>query len=463
MIGPPGAGKTTALLNAGLEFPLSDELGPGAIEGVGGTRLCDWWFTRDAVLIDTAGRYTTQDSNREVDRAGWQAFLDLLRRTRPRQPLNGVIVAIALNDVAGNDAALAEDHARAIRERVDELEARLGVRMPVYALFTKADLLIGFSEFFDDLEREGRAQIWGATFPVEGEADLAGALDPLLQRLSRRMFPRLDREAAAERQALIAGFPGQFASLLAPVQAFAARAFGPDAAGRKPWLRGVYFTSATQEGTPIDRLIGGLSRAFGLDQRRAARMRPEAGRSYFLSGVLRDVVFREAMLLAHRPGTERRRRVIRMAGFAACGIAAVLGAFVLLSARASSLAGDRRRRRTARDPACRGTAARSGRGCRFRAARAISGRDTPDAADRIEHAGGPHRILAGQQAPGRRGCALPARAELRAVPPADLAGGGADARRPGAAGLAVRGDPDLPHAGRQWADRSGAGPGMVRS
>lgn len=339
VIGPPGAGKTTALLNAGLEFPLSDELGPGAIEGVGGTRLCDWWFTRDAVLIDTAGRYTTQDSNREVDRAGWQAFLDLLRRTRPRQPLNGVIVAIALNDVAGNDGALAEDHARAIRERVDELEARLGVRLPVYALFTKADLLIGFSEFFDDLEREGRAQIWGATFPVEGEADLAGALDPLLQRLSRRMFPRLDREAAAERQALIAGFPGQFASLLAPVQAFAARAFGPDAAGRKPWLRGVYFTSATQEGTPIDRLIGGLSRAFGLDQRRAARMRPEAGRSYFLSGVLRDVVFREAMLLAHRPGTERRRRVIRMAGFAACGIAAVLGAFVLLSARASSLAG----------------------------------------------------------------------------------------------------------------------------
>ena len=75
-------------------------MGQSAVAGVGGTRLCDWWFTENAVLIDTAGRYTTQDSDAAVDRAGWEAFLDLLKRTRPRQPLNGVIVAIALTDIA---------------------------------------------------------------------------------------------------------------------------------------------------------------------------------------------------------------------------------------------------------------------------------------------------------------------------------------------------------------------------
>ncbi|MBV8455192.1 MAG: type VI secretion system membrane subunit TssM, partial [Acetobacteraceae bacterium] len=51
VIGPPGAGKTTALLNSGLRFPLANEMGEGAVAGVGGTRLCDWWFTDDAVLI----------------------------------------------------------------------------------------------------------------------------------------------------------------------------------------------------------------------------------------------------------------------------------------------------------------------------------------------------------------------------------------------------------------------------
>ena len=61
-IGAPGAGKTTALVNSGLSFPLAEKFGPGAIRGVGGTRNCDWWFTDEAVLIDTAGRYTTASS-----------------------------------------------------------------------------------------------------------------------------------------------------------------------------------------------------------------------------------------------------------------------------------------------------------------------------------------------------------------------------------------------------------------
>ena len=185
IIGPPGAGKTTALLNAGLQFPLAAEMGQGAVAGVGGTRLCEWWFTDDAVLIDTAGRYTTQDSDAAVDRAGWETFLDLLRRTRPRQPLNGVIVAIALTDVAQAPAAERAAHARAIRPALEELEARLGMRMPVYVLFTKADLIAGFTEFFDDLTATQRAQVWGMTFalqrgrragPVAGFADEFRAL-----------------------------------------------------------------------------------------------------------------------------------------------------------------------------------------------------------------------------------------------------------------------------------------------
>ena len=55
------------------------KLGKTAIGGVGGTRNCDWWFTENAVLIDTAGRYTTQESDAEVDNAG------LARLSEPAQ------------------------------------------------------------------------------------------------------------------------------------------------------------------------------------------------------------------------------------------------------------------------------------------------------------------------------------------------------------------------------------------
>ena len=105
IIGPPGSGKTTALMNSGLDFPLAAQMGAGAIRGVGGTRNCDWWFTDEAVLLDTAGRYTTQDSHAQVDKAAWLGFLDLLKTQRKRRPIDGAFIAISLSDLLlGSDA-----------------------------------------------------------------------------------------------------------------------------------------------------------------------------------------------------------------------------------------------------------------------------------------------------------------------------------------------------------------------
>ncbi len=320
IIGPPGAGKTTALLNAGLRFVLPDS---PRIAGVGGTRSCDWWFTEGAVLIDTAGRYTTQDSDARADRAGWDAFLALLKRTRPRQPLNGVLVAIGVPDAIGLDAASRDAQGAAIAQRIEELESQFGRRLPVYVLFTKADLIAGFAEFFEDLDAEGRDQVWGETFPF-GQARAADAFATGFRRLatilSARMPSRLASERRPDRRAPIAGFPTQFATLEKPLASFLARAVG-----HQTLLRGVYFTSGTQEGTPIDRLTGTMARAFGLGNERPAA-RERSGRSYFLRGLLNDVVFNEAALVPEPPARQRRRSLLRAAAFGAIGVVFAAGA-----------------------------------------------------------------------------------------------------------------------------------------
>src|ERR1051325_9913766 len=99
IVGAPGSGKTTALVNSGLKFPLEEAGASQSIKGVGGTRNCDWWFTDEAVLLDTAGRYVTQDSEQKVDASAWLAFLELLKRFRPRQPLNGALVTVSISDL----------------------------------------------------------------------------------------------------------------------------------------------------------------------------------------------------------------------------------------------------------------------------------------------------------------------------------------------------------------------------
>ena len=70
IIGPPGAGKTTALRNSGLRFPVPRQR-RRRVRGVGGTRNCDWWFTNEAILLDTAGRYTTEDPTTAT--SGWRS------------------------------------------------------------------------------------------------------------------------------------------------------------------------------------------------------------------------------------------------------------------------------------------------------------------------------------------------------------------------------------------------------
>jgi len=328
-IGAPGAGKTTALVNSGLRFPLADRLGREAVRGVGGTRNCDWWFTDEAVFLDTAGRYTTQQSDRDVDAAAWKSFLELLKKSRPRRPINGVLVTTSVSDLLQQSAAERDLHAQALRTRVQELYQALGLRIPVYVLVTKSDLLAGFSEFFSALGKEERAQAWGFALPYGNEGLDPASMTAELQRLERRLYDRLperlEEERDAPRRALLYGFPQQFALLRDRLVQFVEAAFAPTKLEAKLIIRGIYFTSGTQEGSPIDRVMGALARGFGLE-RKLMPAQHATGKSYFLTRFLREVVFQEAGLAGFDLRWERRRQWLQTAAVAACGVVLILAA-----------------------------------------------------------------------------------------------------------------------------------------
>jgi len=321
IIGPPGCGKTTALVNSGLNFPLAERFGKEALRGVGGTRNCDWWFTDEAVLIDTAGRYVTQDSQAEVDSAAWEGFLGLLKKHRRRRPINGALVAVSLSDLLLLNEEERARHVNAIRQRLQELNKNLGIRFPVYVLLTKCDLIAGFMEFFDDLGKEERDQVWGVTFPMEDASNpgasiqrLTAEFDLLVERINQRMLWRMNQERDPQRRARIFGFPLQLASIREVGSQFLTDIFRPSRFDEELLLRGVYFTSGTQEGAPIDRIMGSLARTFGIASQGLAPSRGQ-GRSYFLTRMLRDVIFQEADLAGSNRRLETKRAWLQKAAY----------------------------------------------------------------------------------------------------------------------------------------------------
>ncbi len=321
LIGPPGSGKTTVLSNSGLEFPLANELGVEMIEGFGGTRTCDWWFTEDAVFIDTAGRYTTQNINPESDRAAWQTFLETLKEHRARRPVNGIIVSVGLDHLLAGDAD-GTNPADAIKARIQELMSTFRTRLPIYVFINKCDLIAGFSEFFDDLGGEDREQVFGITLAPTKAGSSTRALqefseeyDALVQRLANRLDMRLDEERRPEDRRALFAFPQQMAGLKRRFDRFLSDVFRPSRYSTQPLLRGVYFTSGMQEGVPVDGLMAAHAGAYGLNP--AVPAPQETGeQSYFITRILRDVVFPEQHLAGTDRQLERRLAVYHLTAYA---------------------------------------------------------------------------------------------------------------------------------------------------
>ncbi|WP_020408565.1 type VI secretion system membrane subunit TssM [Hahella ganghwensis] len=322
IIGPPGAGKTTALVNSGLHFPLKEKLGIQQIGGIGGTRNCDWWFTDEAVIIDTAGRYTTQDSDATQDKSAWNNFLGLLRKYRTRRPINGVILAVSVQDLLSSSEAERQQHAERIRLRLQELPEQFSVKFPIYILFTKADLIAGFNEFFEDLTNSEREQVWGMTFPFADNQNASQTadyfipeFDALVRRLNDRVIWRAHRERDTARRSKILGFPGQVENLRGVLDNFIKSVFTTSRFEKQSILRGVYFTSGTQEGRPIDRILANLSSNYGINYNVAATP-PGSGKSFFIHHLMKSVVFPESELATLNVGYEKKVRWVRRVAFA---------------------------------------------------------------------------------------------------------------------------------------------------
>ena len=325
IIGPPGAGKTTAIKHSGLVFPFQGA-GGGAVRGVGGTRNCDWWFTNEAILLDTAGRYATESDDRDE----WMAFLAMLRKYRTRRPINGVIVAVNIAELIDANEQQLDGMGKKLRARIDEVMTQLRMVVPVYLLFTKCDLIAGFNEFFGDMRKTDRHQAWGATLKLDMDKSNPGKIfddefEMLRKQIHAKALKRLAGERNREAREKIYQFPLEFAGVKRNLSELIAATFAVNAFQGTPMFRGFYFTSGTQEGRPLDRVLARMGQAMGIRPPETAAQTVVESKSYFLHDVFMNVIFPDGTIAARSASEIRRQRLLRVAVSVA---AATLGVIV---------------------------------------------------------------------------------------------------------------------------------------
>jgi len=292
VIGESGSGKSTAIKSAKLDSPFAEMT---QVSGLSGTKNCDWWFFEQAVIIDTAGRYAIPvDEGR--DKEEWQKFLNQLVRYRKKEPLNGLVVTVAADRLlqSGTDA-LAED-GRQIRRRIDELMRVLGRKFPVYVLVTKCDLIQGMTQFSDQLDDDLLKQAFGAINHMNNQdypSFLARVMHTLRERLATlRLLIFNKPEASRTMDPALLLFPEEFARLQPGLTAFMLAAFHVNPYQETPMLRGLYFSSGRQEGSPYSHFLNAL----GLIEDR--QVLPGTSRGLFLHDFFARILPRERSLFA---------------------------------------------------------------------------------------------------------------------------------------------------------------------
>ncbi|MCG5077034.1 type VI secretion system membrane subunit TssM [Paraburkholderia tagetis] len=330
--GSAGSGKTSLLAGSGLR--LHGPLPAGA--PVPTTTQCDWWYADEAVLVDTPHDTleTRQDGTPEPNGI-WATLTGLLRRYRPRQPLNGVLLTVAADTLVAMSAsertACAERLARPLRA----MQTRLDVRVPVYVCVTRMDRLRGFSDYFRNLGHEAREAAWGIGYALSDPRPgnplwpAHNGLAELAKRLDDGLCAALDAEPDADARAHAYLFPQQFDVVRQAIAAFCESLFRESRFEAPLHLRGIYFTAARNGPSTTDCVLSPSLDAAAPQREFAAPAVPAGSaerNGFFIKSLLRDVLFADTGF-AGVSRAERRRNALWQTVLAT-GAVALLAALV---------------------------------------------------------------------------------------------------------------------------------------
>ena len=321
VIGANGAGKSTFIERAGLPFPIAEIQAQNPIAGAGASYDCRWWFHQDVVVIQTPGRFFSQDSIAETDAEDWETLLQLLGGLPPKTPVRAILLLVSAESLVDTERATRESDQ--VRHRLIEASEHLGADVPVYLVLTHLDRIAGFSEYFEHSTPDYRHQAWA--LPLNPEDQTSTGLtqqvqqgwNGLLDRLDAGLLEQLQAEDALPKHHAQFAFFDQVAAFEPLVTAFVARSFKTGGVGEpdRTILAGICLTSAAQTPAAWDWVTPTTARHFGLKGALQV-VNPEFPRGYFVRGVIHQFVISRTHSTTRTSRQSRGNRRLRRSAIA---------------------------------------------------------------------------------------------------------------------------------------------------
>ena len=204
VFGSEGTCKTTVVSHSGTDPQLlAGDAPPAKGEAPKSTANANVWLVREAVLVE-AGAGVFADAKR------WQRFVRAIRAPRMaaafgrgEAPPRAAVVCVSCDlFYKGGAGDQLDGLARLTRERLSEAARELGVALPVYVVFTKADRIPHFEDWAAPFTAEEIRAPLGAALPFDSAATRGGSARGAAGSYAERVTPRLDAAMAGIVSAL---------------------------------------------------------------------------------------------------------------------------------------------------------------------------------------------------------------------------------------------------------------------
>lgn len=291
-LGIEDSGKKTLLKEGGHFVELYD-----SGEGVGEPVQFKLLSNEQAVILCPKHTLIAQQDNIEnkpyLYSKLWNQLLNWTAETRPRQPLNGIILTIDLYQLVTSNKEQKDQYIKQLHQRLNEILAITQAELPIYVIMTKLDRFYGFESIYETLTAAQKESVLGVTFEINGTTEWKLELQSFWQDwLSQMnaMMPALLFRDNLEKQNQIFSYIRQLSTAIEVICPFLEQLI---ANGGKSFhfFKGVYLTSSTQTGKIDNVFVQSASEQYQLGHQTYSTWAVKNTQPYFSYTLFKEVLF----------------------------------------------------------------------------------------------------------------------------------------------------------------------------